>query len=403
MIDEEVIKRKFERLDASLNERSRRQAAAAEAMALGRGGISAVARATGISQVTICKGIQELKSEERLSQGRIRQMGSGRKKTVDKDVSLAVDLERLMEPVNKGDLESQLRWTCKSVRQLAAELQDLGHQVSYQLVSELLRNLGYSLQAYREVRECGDYTFRDNQFAYLNAQAKSFVSKGWPVISIDIMQKDMLRNDTNSGQLGYLPVQAKEKYINNFLGDNSAFVTPYSTFEPAHDASWKKRRIDLDTVTFAVESLRHWWNEEGKSKFPRARKLLIGTPGVGIQQLHAPLWHWELQRLADETRLKINFCDLPEGTSKWCKIEHHLFARINQIVRGKSLTNYTIILRNIAINTPNTELIVQCHLDTNTYHADRKFSNEEMSSIRLVTGIFPDDWNYAIYPSDTSY
>ncbi len=397
MIEEEAIKRKFEMLDGDLNERTRRMTAAAEAMALGWGGISAVERATGISQRTIRQGIQEQKAESKLEQGRIRRAGGGRKKTVNKDESLTEDLERLMEPVSKGDLESPLRWTCKSVRQLAADLQGLGHQVSYTLVSELLHDLGYSLQAYREVREGGDYSFRDTQFSHLNEKAKSFVSAGNPVVSIDIKKMDMLVDDTNSGPPWRPPAVAEEVSINDFLGAGSAYVTPYSTFEPAHNARWKNIGIDLDTIAFAVESLRHWWYEVGKSKYPRARMLLISANCIGRIQSYTPLWKWKLQQLADEIQLAIKFCHLPTGTSKWCKIEHHLFAWMNQNVRGKLLTNYAIILRNITVATPDTELIVQCQLDTNTYHTGYKDSDEELSSIRLEAEIYPSKWNYAIF------
>lgn len=397
MIEEEAIKRKFEMLDGELNERTRRLAAAAEAMALGWGGISAVARATGISQRAIGQGIKELKSKETLSQGRIRRVGGGRKKTVSKDASLAEDLEQLMEPVNRGDLESQLRWTCKNVRQLAAELQDLGHQVSYPLVSELLHDLGYSLRAYRQVRKGDDYSFRDTQFSYLNEEAKSFVLADNPVVSIDIRKKEVLVDDTNSGSSWRSLALAGEISINDFLDAGSVYVTPYSTFDPAHNASWKKIGIDLDTIAFVFESLRHWWKKVGESRYPKARKLLISAHCMDGIESYSPLWKWKLQQLSNEIRLAITFCHLPTGTYKWCKNEHSLFAWMNQNERGKLLTNYAIILRNITATTPDTEQIVQYQLDTKTYRTGYRNSVEKLSSKRMEIEIYPSKWNYTIF------
>lgn len=395
---EEVIKRKFETLAGDLNERTRRLTAAAEAMALGRGGISAVARATGISHRTIRQGMKDLEAERVLDQERIRRVGGGRKKIVDKDKSLGEDLERLMEPVTRGVLESPLRWTCKSVRQLAAELRELGHQVSYQLVSELLHDFGYSLNAYREWREGEDYSPRDSQYSHLNELATSYVSRGYPVVSIDIKKKVVVGDDSNSVQAWRLQSEAEGVYDNGFLCTGSAWVTPYSMFDPAHNSDWKNVDINQDTVAFAVESLRHWWNEVGRSRYSRARILLIGANGGNIIGSHQHLWKWELQRLADETHLAIKFCHLPSGTSKWNTIEHRLFAWMNQNVQGKSLTNYAIILNKIAATIPEDELIVHCQLDTNTYSAEGQVSAEEMSSIRLVPESFQDEFIYLIIP-----
>jgi transposase len=400
MKEEEAIKRKFEMLEGDLNERTRRLTAASEAMALGWGGISAVVRATGISQRTIRQGIQELKAGNKLEQGRIRRVGGGRKKTMNKDESLSEDLERLMKPVTGGDLESQLRWTCKSVRQLATELQDLGHQVSYPIVSELLHDLGYSLQAYRRMREGEDYSPRDNRFENLNVLANQYVSEGKPVISIDIKKTEMLDDDTNSGPPWRLPAKAEEVSIKDFLGAGSTFVTPYSVFDPAHNRGWKNIGLDHVTVAFAAEGLRRWWNVVGKSKYRRARQMLISTNSGKSSGSHTSLWNWELQGLADETRLKINFCPLPSGTSKWNNIKNPVFAWINQNVRDKSIINYLIIIKEIAATTLETELIVHCQLDTNTYPQGRRISDEEMASIRLIPSFSYYQWFYYIFPHD---
>jgi transposase len=400
MIEEEAIKQKFELLAGELNERTLRLTAAVEALALGWGGISAVARATGVSQRAIRQGIKELKAERVLSQGRIRRAGGGRKKTANKDESLCEDLERLMEPVARGELESPLRWTCKSVRKLAAELEKRGHQVSYQLVSELLHDLGYSLQAYRELREGGDYSLRDEQFTHLNELAKAFVSTGEPVVSIDIKKRELLGDDTNSGLAWSLKGESEEVCINDFPSAGSAWMTPYSVFDPARNAGWKNVGFDHDTVAFAVESLRRWWNEAGQSQYPRARQLLISTNGGVSNGPHAQVWKWGLQRLADETRIAIKFCYLPSGTSKWNNIEHRLFAWISQNFRVKPLTSYAVIFKMIGVATSEAELIVHYQLDTNPYPAGRKVSDEDKNFIWLRPEFFDDEWNYFIVPHD---
>ena len=398
--EEEAIKRKFELLAGELNERTRRLIAAAEAMALGWGGISAVARATGFSQRAIRQGIKELKAERVPSQGRIRRAGGGRKKTVSKDESLCEDLERLVEPVTRGDPESPLRWTCKSVRKLAAELGKLGHQVSYQLVSELLHELGYSLQANRKTREGGDHPDRDAQFAHLNAQAEAYLSAGEPVVSVDAKKKELVGDFKNSGREWHPQGEPEEVRVYDFPIAGLGRATPYGVYDLAHNVGWVNVGIDHNTAAFAVESLRRWWNEVGRSQYPKAKRLLISADGGGSNGSRVRLWKWELQQLADETELAISVCHLPPGTSKWNKIEHRLFAWISQNWRGKPLTSYAVILKLIAATTTQAGLTVQCQLDTNTYPAGRKVSDEDMASICLVPDAFHGEWNYTILPHD---
>jgi transposase len=397
---EEAIKRKFELLAGELNERTRRLTAAAEAMALGWGGISAVARATGVSQRAIRQGIKELKAERVPSQGRIRRAGGGRKKTVSKDESLCEDLERLVEPVTRGDPESPLRWTCKSVRKLAAELGKLGHQLSYQLVSELLHDLGYSLQANRKTREGGDHPDRDAQFAHLNAQAEAYLSAGEPVLSVDAKKKELVGDFKNSGREWHPQGEPEEVRVYDFPIAGLGRATPYGVYDLARNAGWVNVGIDHNTAAFAVESLRRWWNEVGRSQYPKAKRLLISADGGGSNGSRVRLWKWELQQLADETGLAISVCHLPPGTSKWNKIEHRLFAWISQNWRGKPLTSYAVILKLIAATTTQAGLTVQCQLDTNTYPAGRKVSDEDMASICLVPDAFHSEWNYTILPHD---
>ena len=397
---EEAIKRKFELLAGELNERTRRLTAAAEAMALGWGGISAVARATGVSQRAIRQGIKELKAERVPSQGRIRRAGGGRKKTVSKDESLCEDLERLVEPVTRGDAESPLRWTCKSVRKLAAELGKLGHQLSYQLVSELLHDLGYSLQANRKTREGADHPDRDAQFAHLNAQAEAYLSAGEPVVSVDAKKKELVGDFKNSGREWHPQGEPEEVRVYDFPIAGLGRATPYGVYDLARNAGWVNVGIDHNTAAFAVESLRRWWNEVGQSQYPKAKRLLISADGGGSNGSRVRLWKWELQQLADETGLAISVCHLPPGTSKWNKIEHRLFAWISQNWRGKPLTSYAVILKLIAATTTQAGLTVQCQLDTNTYPAGRKVSDEDMASNCLVPDAIQGEWNNTIHPHD---
>ena len=399
---EEAIKRRFELLAGELNERTRRLTAAAEAMALGWGGISAVARATGVSQRAIRQGIKELKAERGPSQGRIRRAGGGRKKTVSKDASLCEDLERLVEPVTRGDPESPLRWTCKSVRKLAAELEKGGHQVSYQLVSELLHDLGYSLQANRKTREGGDRPDRDAQFTHLNAQAAVHLSAGEPVVSVDAKKKELVGDFKNGGREWHPKGEPEEVRVYDFPIAGLGRATPYGVYDQARNAGWVNVGMDHDTAAFAVESLRRWWNEVGRTQYPQAKRLLISADGGGSNGSRVRLWKWELQEWADETGLAINVCHLPPGTSKWNKIEHRLFAWISQNWRGKPLTSYAVILKLIAATTTEAGLTVQCQLDKNTYPAGRKVSDEDMASICLVPDAFHGEWNYTILPHNHS-
>jgi len=397
---EEAIKRKFELLAGELNERTRRLTAAAEAMALGWGGISAVARATGVSQRAIRQGIQELKADRVPNQGRIRRAGGGRKTTVSKDKSLCQDLERLVEPATRGDPESPLRWTCKSVRKLAAELEQGGHRVSYQLVSELLHDLGYRLQANRKTREGGDHPDRDAQFAHLNAQAAAHLSAGDPVVSVDAKKKELVGDFKNSGREWHPKGAPEEVRVYDFPIAGLGRATPYGVYDLARNAGWVNVGIDHDTAAFAVESLRRWWKEVGRSQYQEAKRLLISADGGGSNGSRVRLWKWELQQWADETGLAIQVCHLPPGTSKWNKIEHRLFAWISQNWRGKPLTSYAVILKLIAATTTEAGLTVQCQLDTNSYPAGRKVSEEDMASICLVTDAFHGEWNYTIFPHD---
>jgi transposase len=396
--EEEAIKRRFDLVAEELNERTRRLVAASEALAMGWGGVSAVARATGLSRKAISHGIKELQEKGGTSAGRVRRIGGGRKTTVSKDPSLVADLERLVEPLTRGDPESALRWTCKSVRKLAEELNQQGHQVSHQFVSELLHELGYSLQANRKTREGGDQPDRNAQFEHLNAQAEAFLAAGDPVVSVDAKKKELVGDFKNPGREWHPQGEAEQVRVYDFPIKGLGRATPYGVYDLARNTGWVNVGIDHDTAAFAVESLRRWWNEAGLAHYPGVKRLLISADGGGSNGSRVRLWKWELQQLADETGLAITVCHLPPGTSKWNKIEHGLFSFISQNWRGKPLLSYEIIIKLIAATTTTTGLTVHSSLDTNTYPSGLKVSDEDMATISLQREDFHGEWNYTILP-----
>jgi transposase len=399
---EEEVKQRYERVTTELNERTRRLLAASEALAIGWGGVSMVSRATGLSRPVIIQGIKEVQEGAKVGEGRVRRKGGGRKSNVSKDPRLSEDLERLVEPVTRGDPESPLRWTSKSVRKLAKELQSLGHQVSHELVSELLHGLGYSLQALRKTREGGEHADRDGQFEHLNAQAAASLSAGEPVVSVDAKKRELVGDCKNPGREWHPQGEAEHVRVYDFPIKGLGRATPYGVYDLGRNAGWVNVGIDHNTAAFAVESIRRWWNEVGRAQYPETKRLLISADGGGSNGSQVRLWKWELQHLADETGLTITVCHLPPGTSKWNKIEHRLFAWISQNWRGKPRVRYAVILHLIAATTTEAGLTVQCQLDTNNYPAGRKISDEEMATLSIQPDSFHGEWNYTILPRAAS-
>jgi transposase len=391
--------RRFKLLEKQLDERMRRCVAAAEAEALGPRGISIVSRATGVSRQAIRRGLTELHEAARAGvAGRIRQPGGGRKRTREKDPTLLRDLERLVEPTTRGDPESPLRWTCKSVRQLATELQRQGHRVSHQLVSELLQELGYSLQANRKTIEGAGHPDRNAQFEYINRQVRACVRAGDPVISIDTKKKELVGNFKNGGRERRPTGSPERVLVHDFVVPELGRAIPYGVYDIGQNLGWVSVGIDHDTASFAVESIRRWWQHMGQPRYPKAKRLLVTADAGGSNGPRIRLWRVELQRLADELRLPITVCHFPPGTSKWNKIEHRLFSFISMNWRGKPLVSYQVIVSLIAATTTQAGLRVEAAVDRNTYPAGVKVPDVDVQRVNLKPARFHGDWNYTVAP-----
>jgi hypothetical protein len=395
LVQQSDIQRRFRTLSPFLDERMRRLVAAAESEAIGYGGVSAVARATGVSRRAITEGLKGVPAR-----GRIRREGAGRKRVMDKDPSLLADLDRLVDPVTRGDPESPLRWTCKSVRLLAEELQQEGHRVSYQTVAELLHALDYSLQANQKRLEGSQHADRDAQFQHINRKAQRYLKQGEPVISVDTKKKELVGDFKNGGREWQIKGEPELVRVHDFeiRQPDKGKVAPYGVYDLGQNVGWVSVGVDHDTAAFAVESIRRWWRWMGSRSYPHAKRLLITADSGGSNGARVRLWKWELQQLADETGLEISVCHFPPGTSKWNKIEHRLFSFISQNWRGKPLISHEVIINLIAGTTTTTGLAVKSKLDTNIYPAGVKVSDQQMAQLQLKRDRFHGDWNYSLLP-----
>jgi hypothetical protein len=388
------IRRKYRRLARALNERSRRLWAASEAMELGWGGVTEVARATKLSPTTIRAGIAELKEPRHaaLPPERIRCPGGGRKQVTACDPGLQPALEALVERTSRGDPESPLRWTIKSTRVLAAELARQKHPVSYHTVGALLNAAGYSLQANRKTREGGWHPDRNAQFEYLNGYVERFLQSGRPAISVDTKKKELVGDFKNGGREWHPQGKPEEVRVHDFLDETLGKAIPYGVYDLLHNEGWVSVGIDHDTAQFAVNTIHRWWRAMGKRRFGRAHELLVTADSGGSNSARSRLWKVALQELADNTGLKLTVCHFPPGTSKWNKIEHRLFCHITHNWRGKPLVSHQAIVSLIAATTTKTGLTVKAALDTNTYDTGIKVSDEELGRVeeleerRLVGG-----------------
>ena len=392
------VRQRFASLSAVIDERTRRLLVAAESSAWGPGGISVVSQATGVSRQVIRQGLRELKQAPIPPPGRIRRAGGGRKKSREKDPSLVADLERLVEPLTRGDPQSSLRWTCKSVRNLADELNRQGHDISYPVVAELLHELGYSLQSNRKTKEGASHPDRNQQFEYINARVERAINLRQPVISVDTKKKELVGDFKNNG-VDWRPKGEPERVrTHDFAIPELGRVAPYGVFDLAANSGWVSVGLDHDTASFAVETIRRWWQAMGQEKYPHAKRLLITADGGGSNGSRLRLWKLELQKLATETNLVIAVSHFPPGTSKWNKIEHRLFSFISKNWRGQPLTSLEVIVSLIAGTTTRKGLKVHAEIDDGTYPQGTKVSNSAMEEINLQRDEFHGGWNYEIHP-----
>ncbi len=398
MASEGEIRQRFSQLEPWLDERSRRLWAAAESQAHGRGGVSLVARASGVSRRAIAVGLAELQKKRDVAQCArlpIRQKGGGRKKASLKDPALLLDLEKLLEPVTRGDAQSPLRWTCKSVRNLADELRAKGHEVSHMLVAELLHEQKYSLQANRKTKEGSSHPDRNAQFEHISAQAAEFLESGQPAISVDTRKKEQA-GYPNNGRREWRPKGHQENVQAQDFAKQEDL--PYGVYDLGQNAGWVSAGADHDTSAFAVESIRRWWNMMGREAYPAARQLLVTADSGGGNGSRVQLWKLELQKLADETGLEISVCHFPPGTSKWNCIEHRLLSFVTKNWRGQPLVSHEVIVSLIAATTTRTGLRVQSQLDIGHYPKGIKVGKKEFASIQIHQDTFHGEWNYAISP-----
>ena len=380
-----------------LNERQWRLYVATEARRIGPGGISQVAREAGVTRKTIRKGLGELEAGALYQPGeRIRQQGGGRKKNTVKDATLRADLEGMLDP--KGDPESLLRWTSRSVSKLRKALTRLGHTIGETAIRGMLHEMGFSLKATKKSSEGGSHADRDAQFQHINRTGKAFEAKGQPVISVDCKKKELIGNFKNGGREWQAKGQETTVNVYDYLSIADGKAIPYGIYDLVHNSGFVNVGIDHETAEFAVESIRRWWKSVGSNLYPSSRELLLVADGGGSNGARSRLWKQQVQHLANETGLAITVCHLPPATSKWNKIEHRLFSYISINWRGKPLTSLETIIELISHTTTEEGLTVMAVKDTNSYPTGLKVSNEDMAALNLTSHPFHGDWNYTIQP-----
>ena len=408
---EEVLREKYAVLASALNERTRRLWAATEAKALGRGGQSLTARATGMSRTTIYHGLQELRQgadtqnpfapngeQGAWRSGRVRRPGGGRKSLLHHQPTLLAALETLVDSTSRGDPESPLRWTCKSVRQLTVELQEQGHTIGRQKVNELLAHLGYSLQANCKTKEGASHPDRNAQFEHISAQVQAFQERNQPVVSVDTKKKELVGDFKNGGR-EWRPLGEPEMVrVHDFADKELGKAIPYGVYDLTANEGWVSVGTDHDTAEFAVETLRRWWQHMGCLAYPEATELLITADGGGSNGSRSRLWKVALQRWADEVGLRIAVCHFPPGTSKWNKIEHRMFSHIAMNWRGQPLTSHEVIINLIANTRTQSGLRIRAQLDTNQYPTGVVVTDQELASLNLEKADFHGEWNYVLIP-----
>ncbi|MHB8422840.1 MAG: ISAzo13 family transposase [Leptospirales bacterium] len=402
METDELIAARYSALERILDERQRRLYAAVEAKLLGHGGVKRVHEATGVARGSILAGIKELRQESETVVGephRVRRAGAGRKKLAEQDPGVREALERLVEPVTRGDPESPLRWTCKSLMQLSRELGACGHTISHVSVGVLLKDLGYSLQGNRKTLEGSSHPDRNAQFEFINGKIERALGAGQPVISVDTKKKELVGPYKNAGKEWRPQGQLESVKVHDFVDKELGRANPYGVYDLGSNSAWVSVGTDHDTASFAVATVRRWWFSMGQALYPEAKELTITADGGGSNGSRVRLWKWELQRLADELALPIRVSHFPPGTSKWNKIEHRLFSYISLNWRGQPLVSHEVIVSLIAATTTRKGLKVRAQLDPNLYPKGIKVSDDEFASIRLTRDDFHGEWNYTITPN----
>lgn len=396
------IDQKIEKVLPFLNEKQQRIYLASEAEYMGFGGVTAISKASGISRPTIILGKKEINEavvEVEFPHERIRKKGGGRKKLLEKEPRVLLALDKLVDPVTRGDPMSPLRWTCKSTRQLADALKKKGFNVSHVSIADMLKKMGYSLQANAKVIEGGDHPDRDKQFHYINKLSKKFLSGKLPVISVDTKKKELVGNYKNAGSEWELSGQPVAVNVYDFQDRTVGKAIPYGIYDIGKNEGFVNVGTSYDTSSFAVESIRRWWIEMGQQEYQRARQLLITADGGGSNGYRRKLWKIELQNFCNEFNLEITVCHLPPGTSKWNKIEHRLFSFITMNWRGKPLTSFETIVDLIGATTTTKGLKVKSMLDENEYEKGIVVEDDELKSVNIFPHRFHGEWNYTIKPT----
>ncbi|MCA1680915.1 MAG: ISAzo13 family transposase [Actinobacteria bacterium] len=395
---EAAIAERYRLVGAQLNERQRRAFAAAEARTFGYGGIAAAARACGLAENTVRKGLGELEGAESLAPGRVRAPGAGRKAAEDSDPELLDALRELVQDDTRGDPERVLLWTAKSVRKLAEELAERGHPVGFRTVPKLLRKLGYSLQSARKTLEGKQHPDRDAQFRHINQKVGEAIAAGQPAISIDTKKKELVGEFKNAGAEWHPQGQAPKANTYDFPSMADGKAIPYGIYDIAENTGFVSVGIDRDTAQFSVAAIETWWDQLGRQRHPDATSLQITADCGGSNGNRTRLWKTELQRLADHTGLQISVCHFPPGTSKWNKVEHRLFSHVSKNWRGRSLVSYEVIINSIAATTTRTGLEVYARLDRQEY-PKVEVTDAELAAVNLTRDAFHPEWNYTISPS----
>jgi len=399
-----LIKEKFDSISSYLNERALRIWCATEVKnynkEFSRGGSTTVHRATGISYPTIRAGLREIKSKKKLDLNKIRRSGGGRKKITDEYPDLLYDLESLVEPLSRGDPESPLRWTCKSVRNISDELLIKGYSLSFRTVCDLLAELNYSLQSNKKTNEGMSHPDRNDQFNFINKTVKRFQKKICPVISVDTKKKENIGEYKNSGKEYRPKGQPIKVNTHDFPNKKLGKASPYGIYDITKNKGWVSVGISHDTAEFAVNTIRAWWQRIGKLQYKKSKSLLITADCGGSNGYKIRLWKWELQKLANELKMEIHVCHFPPGTSKWNKIEHRMFSYISKNWRGVPLATIETVINLIGNTKTKNGLTVDVILDKKKYEKGKKISDEDFDSINIKCNRFHGEWNYSVKPKN---